>query len=62
MNLRFLGGRIGGRVREFGIDMYILLYLKQITNKGLFCAVHGMLCDSLDGRGLGENGYKYMYG
>ena len=39
-------------VREFGIDMYILLYLKQITNKDLFCTAHGMLCDSLDGRGV----------
>ena len=25
----------GGTVREFGIDMYTLLYLKWITNKGL---------------------------
>ena len=41
-----------GIVREFGIDMYILLYLKQITNKDLFCTAHGMLCDSLDGRGV----------
>ena len=32
--------------------MYILLYLKQITNKCLFCTVHGMLCDRLDGRGV----------
>ena len=24
-----------GTVREFGIDMYTLLYLKQITNKDL---------------------------
>ena len=28
-------GRIGGRDREFGIDMYTLLYLKGITNKVL---------------------------
>ena len=34
--------------------MYMLLYLKQIINKGLFCTVHGMLCDSLDGRGVWE--------
>ena len=50
-----------GIVRECGIDMYILLYLKQITNKDLFCTAHGILCDSLDGRGLGENGYKYVW-
>ena len=31
------GGRVGrgGIVREFGIDMYTLLYLKWITNKDL---------------------------
>jgi len=34
-NLR-LGGRIReGIVREFGIDMYTLLYLKWVTNKVL---------------------------
>ena len=26
---------MGGIVREFGMDMYTLLYLKQITNKDL---------------------------
>ena len=31
--LRLLG--MGGIVREFGMDMYTLLYLKQITNKDL---------------------------
>ena len=30
------GGRSGeGIVREFGMDLYMLLYLKQITNKDL---------------------------
>ena len=30
------GGRIGkGTVKEFRMDRYILLYLKQVTNKGL---------------------------
>ena len=28
-------GRVGQRDREFGIDMYTLLYLKWITNKDL---------------------------
>ena len=33
MNLWLLGGMIGeGIVREFGIDMYTLLYFKWITN------------------------------
>ena len=41
-----------GIVKEFGMDMYTLLYLKWITNKGLLystcnCSV---LCGSLDGR------------
>ena len=32
----YQGGRVGGGiVREFGIDMYTLLYLKWITNKDL---------------------------
>lgn len=36
MNLWLLEGRIpGGRDREFGKDIYTLLYLKQITNKDL---------------------------
>ena len=36
MNLWLLGGRVGrGEVRDFGIDMYTLLCLKQITNKDL---------------------------
>ena len=44
-----------GVVREFGIDMYPLLYLKWITDKGLL--LHStrdcsMLHGSLDGRGV----------
>ena len=35
MNLWLLGGRT---VRELGMDMYILLYLKWITNKDLLCS------------------------
>ena len=35
-NLSLLGGRIReGTVREFGTDMYTLLYLKWVTNKVL---------------------------
>ena len=30
-----VGGRMGGRDREFGKDMYTLLYLKEITNQDL---------------------------
>ena len=36
MNLWLLEGRMReGTVREFGMDMYTLLYLKWITNKEL---------------------------
>ena len=43
-------------VREFGMDMYTLLYLKWITNKDLLQSTWNsvqMLCGSLDGRGVG---------
>ena len=32
------GGIMGGRDREFGINMYTLLYLEWITNKDLLCS------------------------
>ena len=31
-------GGTEGIVREFGIDMYTLLYFKRITNKDLLCS------------------------
>ena len=48
---------------EFGIDIYTLLYLKQITNKNLLystgnsaqCYVAAWM-----GESLRENGYMYM--
>ena len=59
------GGRIGGRDREFGMDMYTLLYLKQITNKVLLYSTWNStqcyVAAWVGGR-LGENGYMYMYG
>ena len=41
MNLWFPGGRRGGEgiVREFGMDLYTLLYLKLITNKDLLHSI-----------------------
>ena len=41
-----------GTVREFGMDMYTLLYLKWITNKELLysTAVHGILQARILGR------------
>ena len=50
-----------GIVREFGIDMYTLLYLK-----GTYCILQGTLLNVMWQPGwegsLGENGYMYMYG
>ena len=48
-----------GIVREFGIDMYTLLYLKWITNKVL-CIAQGTLLNVMWQPGW-ENGYLYMY-
>ena len=54
-----------GIVREFGMDMYILLYLKWITKKS-YCIAQGTLLNVMWQPGweesLGENGYMYMYG
>ena len=54
-------------VKEFGINMHTLLYLKWVTNKNLLYNTGNsvQLCDSLDrvwGRDLEENEYTYMYG
>ena len=59
-----VGEKNGGRDSlEFGIDMYTLLYLKQITNKNLLystgnsaqCYVAAWM-----GESLRENGYMFM--
>ena len=51
--------------REFGMDIYTLLYLKWIVSKDLLIA-HGTLLSIMWQPGwegsLGENGYMYMYG
>ena len=65
INLWLLGERIeGGTVREFGMDMYSLLYLKWITYKDiLYSTCKSALCylTAWMGGEFGENGYKYMY-
>ena len=46
-----------GVVREFGIDMYTLLYLKWITNKDLLFSSRelcSMSCGNLDRKGTWE--------
>ena len=59
-------GRMRGRiVREFGMDIYTLLYLKWIINKDLLYSTQNsaqiMWQPGWEGS-LGENGYMYMYG
>ena len=59
MNFWLPGEMMGVRDREFGMDMYILLYLEWITNKDLLYSAWNMelcsmLCGSLDGRGVWE--------
>ena len=54
----------GEIVREFGMDIYTLLYLKWITNRD--CIAYGTLLNVTRQPGweesLGENRYMYMYG
>ena len=53
--LTVAGGRVGGIVREFGMDRYTLLYLKCISNKDLLYGTESscsMLWGNLDGRGV----------
>ena len=59
------GGVGGGLVREFGMDMYTLLYLKWITNKDLLCSTGNSVQCYVTvwmGKEFGENGYLYLYG
>jgi len=54
-----------GVVREYRMDMYTLLYLKQISNKDILCSIENSAqCHVAAWMGgeLGENGYMYMYG
>ena len=58
-------GQRDGIVREFGMDMDTLLYLKQITSKDvLYGTRNSAQCyvAAWMGKELGENGYVYMYG
>ena len=58
------GCRREGIVREVRMDMYIMLFLKWITNKGLLYSIgNSAQCYVAAWMGvLGENGYMYMYG
>jgi len=58
------GGRQKWSLREYGMDIYTLLYLKWITNKDLLCSIgNSAQCyvAAWMKRSLGENGYMYMY-
>ena len=61
MNLWLSGERMGeGIIREFGMDMYALLYLKWITNKDiLYSTGSSAQCYVA---ALGEGGYMFMHG
>ena len=62
------GGKDGGGeeiVREFGMDMYTLLYLKWTINKAYWLAHETLLNVTWQPAwkgSLGENGYMYVYG
>ena len=61
-----VGGKVRGKiVKETGMDVYTLLYLKWMTNKDLLYT-HGTLLSIMWQPGeegsLGQNGYTYMYG
>ena len=58
------GGQVEGIVREFGMDMYTLLYLKWKTNKDLLCSIgNSTQCYGTAMAGeFRENGYMYVYG
>ena len=55
-----------GMVREFGMDMYTLLYFKWTTNKDLFYSTgNSAQCHVaawIGGEFGGVCGYMYMYG
>ena len=59
-------GWVEGIVRELGMNMYTLLYLKWITSKVLLYNTGNslclMLCNNLNGeKNLKKNKYMYMY-
>ena len=54
-----------GIVRECGMGIYTLVYLKEITNKDLLYSTGNSAQCSVTPGGegsLGKNAYRYMYG
>ena len=62
MKLWLPGGKDGGIVREIGVNMYTLLYLKEIINKDLLYSTWNSAQYYGWEGSLGENGYMCMYG
>ena len=62
---RTYGCQAEGIVRESGMDMYTLLYLRWMTNKDLLYSTgnsaQGYMAAWMGG-GLGEDGFMYTYG
>ena len=60
------GGKDGEIVREFGMDMYTLLYVKQIAKKDLLYSTGDSaqcyVVAWMGGEFGDENGYMYMCG
>ena len=52
---------MGGTYREFGIDMYMLLYLKWITNKVLLCSTGNSAQCYVTAWMGGEMGGEWIY-
>ena len=62
MNLQLLGeGMVEGIVREFGMYMYTLLYLKCITNKNLLYSIYNTAQCYVAGWTGGEFGREWIY-
>ena len=53
---------LGGEINwEIGIDIYTLLYIKQITNKKIMYNTGKSTQYSVMGKNLKKTGYMYMY-
>ena len=65
MPAEVVGRRREGIGREFGMDMYTLLYLKWITNKALLYSTGNsaqcFVVTQME-EGFGKNGSMYIYG
>ena len=58
-----MGEKRGERNQEFGIDIYTLLPIKQITNENLLSSTgnFSMLCDDLNGKEMQKRGDTHIH-